>query len=381
MKRLISVIFMCAFLAVPALCAEYEYTYGDKPELYPIAEMDSLFESLPEDVRAELQDFISAEDDVGRAEALKNKLDVKYWLMYLWELLSRLIVPSALGCTAILSVILLSKLCLGIISVSDDSPLGGVYSLCSMLVCAVSVGQVAVSAVSTATAYIGRICSMMTAMLPVMEALLLSSGSVTRAAMNGTSLMIYITLTENLTQLVLVPLAGALFALSCASGMFEGVNISSLISGIRRITMTALGFFLLIFSFVLGVQNSLAKGADSLTIKTVRFALGSSVPIVGGAVSEALTTISAGLDLIRRTAGGMALVMILFIVLPPLLTLVLTRGVLLLCKTCAELLECNEAARITADADSVLSIFCALAVMSALFFIFAVTLFMSAGLY
>jgi len=45
----------------------------------------------------------------------------------------------------------------------------------------------------------------------------------------------------------------------------------------------------------------------------VRFALGSSVPIVGGAVSEALTTISAGLDLIRRTAGGMALVMILSI--------------------------------------------------------------------
>ena len=380
MKRLITCLFICAVLAVPAVCAEYEYAYGDEVELYPEAEMDSLFDSLPDEVKSEIADFIAAENDAERSKALKDKLDISYWLGYIWEVLSELIVPCASGCTSILSVILLSKILTSAASISGEGEFCNIYGLCVSLVCAVSVAQVTVSAISSAVAYVERICAMMSAMLPVMEAVMLSSGSVTQAALNGTSLMIYITLTENLTLLVLVPLAGALFALSCASGVFNGVNISSLVSGVKRVLMTLLGFFLMIFSFVLGVQNSLAKGADSLSVKTVRFALGSYIPIVGGAVSEALTTVSAGFDLIRRSAGGIAVVLILFITLPPLITLFLTRAVLLICKSISETLECNEASKIMGDADSVLSVFCALAVMSALFFIFAVILFMNSGL-
>ena len=70
MKRLITCLFICAVLAVPAMCAEYEYAYGDEVELYPESEMDSLFESLPDEVKREIADFISAENDAERSKAL-----------------------------------------------------------------------------------------------------------------------------------------------------------------------------------------------------------------------------------------------------------------------------------------------------------------------
>lgn len=380
MKRVLLLVLICVMLALPAECAEYNYTYGDSTELYPESDMDSLFSSLPDEVKGELADFLAAQDDTERSEALKGKLDIGFWLGYIGKVISSMFLPNASGCVTVLCVILLSKIASGVVALKEGGAISGIYSLTVTLVCSVAVMELAVSAVNTAVEYIDRICSMMTAMLPVMEAVMLSSGSVSQASLNGTSLMIYITLTENFLQYVMIPLAGTLFALSATSGTFSSVNTSSLVSAVRRVLMTVLGFFLLIFSFVLGIQSSLAKSADSLAMKTVRFAVGSYIPIVGGALSEALTTVSAGLTLVRRTVGGIGIVIILFIVLPPLISLFLTRLSLLICKSVAEFLECEDAARVIGDADSAISLFCAFAVMSAVFFIFAVTLFMNSGL-
>ncbi len=379
MKRILLFIIIMMAFALPVHSAEYEYLYGDETVLYPEAEMDSLISSLPEDVREEIDDFISAENDKERAEALTDKLDLGFWIRHILSLITELFAPCLAETGRLLVIILLSKILFGITSLGNGE-LNGMYSLSVSLICSVAVAGIAVDTVNIAASYISKICSVVTAMLPVMEAVMLSSGNVTGAALNGTSLMIYITVTENFTVLVLIPLAGALLALSCSSKVFDSVNISSLISGLRRLLTTILSFFLLIFSFVLGIQSSLAASADSLALKTVRFALGSYVPIVGGAVSEALSTVHAGFDLIRRTAGGIAVVIILFIVLPPLLSIFFTRLSLCFCKTVAELLECNDVSRIITDADSVLSVFCALAVMSSVFFIFAITLFMNSGL-
>ena len=108
--------------------------------------------------------------------------------------------------------------------------------------------------------------------------------------------------------------------------------------------------------------------------------MGSYIPIVGGALSEALTTVKAGLSLVRSTVGGIGIVIILVIVLPPLISLFFTRVSFLLCKSVSDLLDCTEISRVIGEADSVISVFLTFGVMSALLFIFAVILFMNSGL-
>ena len=115
-------------------------------------------------------------------------------------------------------------------------------------------------------------------------------------------------------------------------------------------------------------------------MKTVRFALGSYIPIVGGTVSEALSTVSAGLSHVRSITGTAGVIILLLTVLPTVLSLMLSRLSLTLCRSIAETLGCDRAAGIIGDADSVLSIFLALCAMTAVFFIFAVVLFMNSGL-
>lgn len=380
MKRVFLIIFAFLWLAVPAKGAEYEYSGETGDDLYPSSEMDSLYASLPEDVRIEIADFISAESNSERADRLSEKLDAGYWTRYVLGLVSDTFLPGVSRCATLVAVILLSKIALNTVSLREGSSASGIFRLSAGLICTVAVMECTVEAVTTASMFVSRICTMMTAMLPVMEAVLLTSGSVSSAALSGTSLMVYITLTENFMRFVLIPFAGALLALGCTCGCFGSVNILSLVSAMRRVLMTVIGFFLLIFSFVLGIQNSLAKSADSLAMRSVRFAVGSYIPVVGGALSEALTTVSAGLSLIRRMVGGIGIVIILVIVLPPLVSVFVTRICLLLCKSASELLDFGEAAHAIGEADSVISVFLAFGVMSALFFIFAVILFMNSGL-
>ncbi len=378
-RLIISVVLLAACLALPVTGREYNYSADDAPTLYPSEELDKLYDSLPDEAKGLLLDVFEDESEDGRAAALGERLSLEYIADCVTGVLREL-TGDAVGCAAvIIAVLLLTRLAsLGAQLNGRGAPTEG-FAFCARLVCALAVARCASGAVELCAKYVETMSGVMTAMLPVTEACLLSSGHVTQASVSGTALMLYITVTESLMKLVLVPLGGALLALSLALEAFKGVNISAALSALRRVALMLLGLFTVVFSFVLGVQSSLARSADSLAVKTLRFAVGSTVPLVGGAVSEALTSVGASLALVRQTVGGVGIVVILTLSLPPITALALKRLTLSLCAGAAELLDCGEAASVIENVGSVLSLFLAYAVLSAVFFVFYVTLFMTVG--
>ncbi len=359
--------------------AEYEYAWGEESEIYPEAEMESLMESLPEEVKAELQDYLSADNNTDRLAGLESKLDVRYWLGYIADHLREMLLPAGVGFAGLLGVVILSSILKNMLDGGLSGRLGGFCTYIITLSVAVSVAGISLGAVETAVGFIGRICALMNTMLPAMNAIMLASGSVTQMGISSTAMMIFITVIENLMNGFFVPLSGGLFALSTMSGVLRGINIGSFIGTLRRIIMRVFSFCLMIFSFILGIQTSLAGSADSLAMRTVRFAIGTYVPIVGGAVSESIGMVRAGLSHVKALAGTLGIVLILLTVLPPLISLTLSRLTLSLSHSAAELLECDHVAGIISEADSVLSVFVAVSALTSVFFVFAVVLFMNTG--
>lgn len=371
-------VFYMFVFALPSAGAEYEYIEsGVAPDVYPSDEMQGLFDSLPDGAKICLSEIFDSQSDEGRSETLGEKLSLEYIVSLFKETVLESISEITLSTACIICVILFTRLAMLGTTLNSEGASADAFSFCAGLTCSLAVAETASGAVKLCSEYIETLSCVMTAMLPATEASLIASGCVTQASVSSTALMIYITLTENFMKFVLVPLGGALLALSFSFGSFEKVNISSALNSVKRVTMWLIGLFSLVFSFVLGVQNSLAKSADSLTMKTVRFAVGNSVPIVGGAVSDALTTVGASLTLVRRTVGGIGIVVILTVILPPITVLALKKLALGLCAGTAELLECHKATSIIESVGATLSIFLAFSVLSAVFFIFYVTLFMS----
>ena len=349
---------------------------GGRGGIYPSEEMDALLSSLPDEVKDELTEFRLAENDEDRLGAVRDKLDIFYWIRYVFNIILDCLLPGITSCAPLLCIIAVSAILKKYIS---EGPCAEVGNFTVATVTGVTVCGMAVTYVNTSIGFISRISSVMMAMTPVMNAILLTSGELTSAGVNSAGLMLYVTVTEKVTEIVLVPLSGILLSLCSVTGVFRGVNISSLVSGIRKVIMTIMGFSLLIYSFVMGIQSSLAKSADSLSMKTARFAIGTYVPIVGGALSDALATVTAGLTVIKRFTGSIGIVIILLTVLPTVVSLFIGRLSLLVCKSVAEVLECDGAAVIIGDAESVLSLFLAFSVLTGIFFIFATVLFMNTG--
>ena len=367
--------------SVPVSSAEYEYKSGETGDsLYPQDEMEKLFESLPEDVRNQIKDYELSEDEDRRRSALRERLDLRYWLSIAADTLGTLLFPAVGGLASLLCIVIAGGLAGHIVGVGHDSGIRQVYRTVVSLATAVSVTAVSQNAARSVSLFISNLTSMMNAMLPVMNAVMLTSGTPTQMSVSSSALMLYITVTENLTHIFLIPASGALLALTAISSVFREINITGFIESAKKIIIAALGISVTVFSFILGIQTSLARGTDGLAARTVKFAVGSYIPIVGGAVSDALSTVGASLSLIRRTTGGIGIVIILLLLLPQFLSLMLTRLTFSACRLSSDILGAEETSGIIRCAGAVIEIFCASAALSAIMFIFAVTLFMNSGL-
>ena len=374
-------IIVMIFAALPIAGIEYEYRSDkDSASLYPDTEIDSLIESLPEDVRRQIHDYTSSENESDRRTALRDKLSPGYWIGAVSDSLRELLFPAVSALVSLLSIIVAGSLAGHIVGITGNGGIRQVYSTVVSLAAAASVAAASENAARSVSVFISNLTSMMNAMLPVMNAVMISSGTPTQMSVSSSALMLYITVTENLTHAVLIPAAGALMALTIVASILKSIDISGFIESAKKALIGTLGVSVTVFSFVLGIQTSLARGADSLTARSVKFAVGSYVPIVGGALSDALTTVGESLSMIRKTTGGIGIVIILLLLLPRLISLILTRLCLTACRLVSDILGAEDTSRIIRGAGSVIEIFCAAAALSAVMFIFAVTLFMNSGL-
>ena len=380
MKKTFLILSVILLVSLPVRAETYEFESGKSSEYYPEAEMKALFDALPEDVAGELGEFSSASDNSERTEALSEKFSVKGFFGYVVKTVRETVFPTVSGIVGMLGVTLLSSSSiLMLMELRESEKTKKISSFAFTLITALPTAGAAVSAVRCCEAYVARICTVMNAMFPVMTAVGVMNGSTGAASVGRMSLMLYVTVTENLTRIILVPAAGALLALGTVSCAFPEVKLVGFISFAKKTVIRVLTLSTVIFSFVLGVQTSLAKSADTLAARTVRFAVGSSVPIVGSALSDAISAVGAGLSAVRHTAGAVGILIVLLIVTPTLVTLAVYRLAFAACGGIAELLGNVAGATLIREADSVVAVFFALASLSAVLFVFAAVLFMNSG--
>jgi stage III sporulation protein AE len=167
-------------------------------------------------------------------------------------------------------------------------------------------------------------------------------GNVTAAAASSAGLTVYISIMENVVGRSIVPFCGACLAFGWVSAAGLGPGIRSLLSTFKKHYATLLGFLMTILLAMLATQNALASSADTLAMRSARFATGNLIPIVGGSVSELLRTVSAGVKYLRTTLGICAILLLLFLLLPTLIQLLLYRSVWQISASIAETLGCDR---------------------------------------
>ena len=247
--------------------------------------------------------------------------------------------------------------------------------LCICAIISTSVWQ----SVSAAISAIKSCSAFMFSFVPVFASVLALSGKTVTAAATSTLLLTTIEAVSFFVSFGVLPLMGGYLALSIASGVSPLLNNSGIVECVKKISMWIMSLLCTLFVGVLGIQTAVNSAADSVALRTAKFILGTSVPVAGGVLSEAVSTISASMGLLRSSIGVYGVVALAITLIPIILELILWRFIFMLNISLSELFSLQKTAGILRAVDSMLSVLLGVMLLVGGLFIISLSVVITAG--
>lgn len=345
-------------------------------EQLEISGANDLFEEIPE----ETEELLKKNGvDSLQPDKLMN-LSVGGFFQNLWEMLKKELLLPLRILLATIAIVLLCSLFQTFRSTVEEKGYTQVFNVVSVLAACAAVLAPVVECISRAAESIRQCGNFILAFIPVFTGVVAASGKPITAAGYTTVMFGAVQAVSQIAASVLVPLLGIFLAFCIAGSLNSQINIGGIISTVKKVVVWTLGFLLTIFVGLLTIRGIVAGSADTVATKTTKFLLGSFVPVVGGALSEALNSVQGCMGVIRSSVGSLGIIVCVLTFLPLLLTILLLMGTLHLSAGVAELMSVEKVGGILKSAASVLSLIFGIILMFALLLVVSVTILLLIGM-
>lgn len=191
-----------------------------------------------------------------------------------------------------------------------------IYFACYAAMISIVVAKTA-SLLVRATETVKSMQALMNAAFPVLLTLLTALGSVTSASVYRPMTAVLATGVTSVVTSVVLPLFIAATTVGIIGHLSKNVKLSKLTSFFKSCADFILGGIFGIFATFLSVQGLTGAIADTVSVKTAKFALQSYVPLLGGYLSDGFDLVLAGLVLIKNSAGLVVTLLILSAIIVP----------------------------------------------------------------
>lgn len=204
----------------------------------------------------------------------------------------------------------------------------------------------AMQSVRAAVSSIGACAAFEKALIPVLAAVVTVSGNPAVAVSVQGATFAAAEVVEFLAESFVMPLVGVCGALGITGAMLPTLRLSAISEIIRKTMTTVLAVSASLFTGFLGLKSLLSSSADSIAVKGVKLAANTFIPVVGGAISEAYTSIVGSLSLLRSTVGIYAILAFFAIGMPVVINLALWVLSMRIACAVSDLLNCRECSEI-----------------------------------
>ncbi len=155
--------------------------------------------------------------------------------------------------------------------------------------------------------------------IPTMATLCASGGQAIRATMSHPVIFFVCSAAASLIKNVITPLVflRAVCAMLCA--VTNNSSLGEFVGLFSKLHKTLLTFSMSLFAGILGISSFAATSFDSLAARGVKFAVSASVPVVGGSISEAMSSVAESAMLLKNAVGIAGVIMLFAIFMMPLL--------------------------------------------------------------
>lgn len=230
-------------------------------------------------------------------------------------------------------------------------------------------GQVAES-ISACTVFLN-------AFIPVFAALLAASGFTAASGTYSVIMIAYSDAFAAINSTVFLPCCHMLLAATVCTTLAKVPF--SLASGVKKIIVTSLSVMTTVLTGIIGLQTRLSSIGDNIAIKAAKSALGSFVPIVGGAWGDSLSVILGSVDLVRSSVGIYAVLTVSLIFIPPLVKLLMWQLVVWVSRSLFEVAQRKAVVELLNSISGLLTILIVILLCSLLLIVMTALIVLSLG--
>lgn len=212
----------------------------------------------------------------------------------------------------------------------------------------------------------------MLGVIPAFAGVIAMSGSPMLALSFNSVVLVFAQCISGAFSLFLPSYTSIITSVAAAGVINPYFSCEKLTSLINKIACGAASFVCGIFVAVLSIRGVIAGAADTVTIKGLRFLIGSSVPVVGSAIGDALNSVIASLGLIRHSVAAVALTAVVLIALPAIVKTAVYKILLSLLSVLADILSLKKISGFIDAVNGIFSLYAAVLCFNA--FVFTVSI-------
>ncbi|MFQ9887660.1 MAG: stage III sporulation protein AE [Monoglobus pectinilyticus] len=240
------------------------------------------------------------------------------------ELLSALF-GEMLGVTKnmllVVAMVILSSVLSAVVTGFEKNETGKIaYYVCFIAVAGLA-SSTFYSCLEGASAAIENLTLFMRCIVPIMITALLSSGAIVSATSLEPVLLTVIEAALTLIKSIFMPLVMVGTGLGTINALSANLKTTRLVSLINNTVKYGLSVLLTVFVAFAGLQ-SIASGADALTLKLTKFASSNLIPVVGGILSESVETVLNCSSVIKNSVGVVGVILVFFIAVMPIVNII-----------------------------------------------------------
>lgn len=278
------------------------------------------------------------------------------------------------SCAIILVIILISSLFQSFKQTVGDTQMTSAVSTVSAVIVAIILITKMKLTISSACTAISVCSDFVFAFIPAFCIIVATSGNTVAAFSTNTLLLSLAQALNFISNSVFLPLSNCFLAIGICSGIRDELNLRSFIANMKKYLITGISVCATVFVSVLSIKTAVASSADAIGLRSVRFAINSVVPVIGGAISEGLLSIQAYSSLIKSSVGIVGIIAVALVFLPSILNVSFWRLFLSLCGVISDIFNDRSV-------SSVLKAFTdALMIMNVILILSMVTTIISIGI-
>ncbi|MBR5513825.1 MAG: hypothetical protein IKV85_07570 [Ruminococcus sp.] len=164
--------------------------------------------------------------------------------------------------------------------------------------------------------------------VPVLSGISVACGGFSTAGVCHMLLLAASEVIVRLSESYLLPILGITASMGAAGSIFPNTSLESIVNLLKKTVTWAISVTMTLFSGFVALKCTITGRADGAAVKTAKMLVSGFVPIVGGAVSDAYSTVKGSFEVIGGTVGVAGIIAIAVVIIPTLLELLVYRFVM-----------------------------------------------------